>query len=141
MMSQLGRLTFPNGRTGMPVIAGDLVIVHGITANWGSSGPARDRFYAFDKADGTLVWTSTPVLGHETWWSTPCSQTSVAAVCSTPVRAAETSSPSTRNSEALWRARMSEGGVNVTVALHDNLLYASHAKASTVVSVGWSPGT
>ena len=38
----------------------DLVILHAITANWGTNGPARDRFYAFDKITGELVWTSTP---------------------------------------------------------------------------------
>lgn len=130
MMSQLGRLTFPNGRTGMPVIAGDLVIVHGITANWGSNGPARDRFYAFDKADGTLVWTSTPGIGpRDSSWSTPV----LADVGGRRVLYAGTGCGNivaidARTGEALWRARMSEGGVNVTVALHDNLLYASHAK-------------
>ena len=46
---EFGRLTFPNGRTGAPVIDGDCVIIHIITSHWGPQGPARDRFYAFDK--------------------------------------------------------------------------------------------
>ena len=49
LMERFGRLTFPNGRTGAPVIDGDLVIVRGVTSYWGKQGPARDRFYAFDK--------------------------------------------------------------------------------------------
>jgi outer membrane protein assembly factor BamB len=60
MMEEYGRLTFPNGRTASPVIDGDLVITRGITANWGANGPAADRFYAFDKTTGQLVWASTP---------------------------------------------------------------------------------
>ena len=60
MMEEYGRLTFPNGRTGAAVIDQDLVIVRGITSNWGRQGPARDRFYAFDKTLGKLVWVSTP---------------------------------------------------------------------------------
>jgi len=60
MMEDYGRLTFPNGRNGGPVVLGDLVIVRGITANWGGDGPARDRLYAFHKTTGQLVWVSTP---------------------------------------------------------------------------------
>ena len=48
MMEDYGRLTFPNGRVGSPVIDGDLIIVRGITSNWGVQGQAADRFYAFD---------------------------------------------------------------------------------------------
>ena len=60
LMEEFGRLTFPNGRTASPIIDGDLVITRGITANWGAQGPASDRFYAFDKTSGELVWASTP---------------------------------------------------------------------------------
>ena len=37
-----------------------MVITRGITANWGAHGPAGDRFYAFDKKTGELVWSSAP---------------------------------------------------------------------------------
>ena len=59
LMEEFARLTFPNGRTGGPCVDENLVIIHAITANWGKQGPARDRFYAFDKETGKLVW-STP---------------------------------------------------------------------------------
>ena len=59
LMEEFARLTFPNGRTGGPCVDGNLVIIHAITANWGKQGP-RDRFYAFDKSNGDLVWSSTP---------------------------------------------------------------------------------
>ena len=61
MMETLGRLTFPNGRVGAPVLLGDLVIVHYIFAAWGPThGPASDRFFAFHKETGEVVWSSTP---------------------------------------------------------------------------------
>ena len=56
MMERFGRLTFPNGRTGAPIVEGDLVIMHCITSYWGKQGPARDRFYGFDKISGRIVW-------------------------------------------------------------------------------------
>ena len=57
LMEEFAKLTFPNGRTGGPCVDEGLVILHAITANWGTNGPARDRFYAFDKMTGELVWT------------------------------------------------------------------------------------
>src|SRR5207244_10291844 len=60
MMEVYGRLTFPNGRTASPLMDKDLVITRGITANWGAQGPGGDRFYAFDKKTGELVWASSP---------------------------------------------------------------------------------
>src|SRR5690606_2285092 len=35
LMEEIGRLTFPNGRTGAPVVDGDLVYVNCISSNWG----------------------------------------------------------------------------------------------------------
>ena len=60
MMEEFGRMTFPNNRTASPLIDKDLVITRGITAAWGAYGPPGDRFYAFDKKTGELVWSSAP---------------------------------------------------------------------------------
>jgi outer membrane protein assembly factor BamB len=60
MMEEFGRMTFPNNRTASPLIDKDLVITRGITAAWGAYGPPGDRFYAFDKKSGELVWSSAP---------------------------------------------------------------------------------
>ncbi len=60
MMEEFGRLTFPNSRTASPTIDQELVITRGITSAWGAYGPAGDRFYAFDKKTGELVWSSAP---------------------------------------------------------------------------------
>jgi outer membrane protein assembly factor BamB len=60
MMEEFGRMTFPNNRTASPQVDKDLVITRGITAAWGAYGPPGDRFYAFDKKTGELVWSSSP---------------------------------------------------------------------------------
>ena len=60
LMERYGKMSFPNGRTGSPIIFGNMVIFHAITSNWGKQGPPRSRFYAYDKKDGTLIWSSTP---------------------------------------------------------------------------------
>ena len=60
MMEEFGRLTFPNSRTASPAVDGELVITRGITSSWGAHGPAGDRFYAYDKISGELVWSCAP---------------------------------------------------------------------------------
>ena len=60
LMEEFGRLTFPNSRTASPIVDAELVITRGITSSWGAHGPAGDRFYAFDKKTGELVWSSSP---------------------------------------------------------------------------------
>jgi outer membrane protein assembly factor BamB len=60
MMEEYGRMTFPNNRTASPLLDKDLVITRGITSAWGAYGPPGDRFYAFDKKSGELVWSCAP---------------------------------------------------------------------------------
>lgn len=121
LMEELGRLTFPNSKVGSPVIEGDLVIVRGITANWGADGPAADRFYAYDKNTGELVWACTPgeIPPTDSSFSTPILETRdgkrvfyAATGCGNLVAV------NARNGKPLWRYKMSKVGVNATPVLH-----------------------
>ncbi|WP_193211718.1 PQQ-binding-like beta-propeller repeat protein [Luteolibacter marinus] len=137
LMEDYGRLTFPNGRSGSPAVFGDLVIFHCVTANWGATGPAADRFYAFDKMTGKLVWDSTPGIrpvdssyampvfakleGHDVFYAgTGCGN----IVCVD----ANTGKP-------LWRFQLSQGGVNSQILLDgDDRLIAVHGAENTDAS-------
>src|SRR2546426_177403 len=122
MMEEFGRLTFPNSRTASPLIDGDLVITRGITANWGLHGPAADRFYAFDKRTGELVWSSSPggqpkdnsfshpqlgFLGGRRVFYVALGDGSVACV-------------NARTGDPLWRVPLFRAGINATVLVHNN---------------------
>jgi outer membrane protein assembly factor BamB len=122
LMEEYGRLTFPNGRTATPLIARDLVIARGITANWGTQGPGGDRFYAFDKKTGALVWASSPggppkdnSFSHPqlSWYHgmrafyAGTGDGSVVCV-------------NTRTGEPIWRVNLFRAGINATVLVHDN---------------------
>lgn len=137
LMEQYGRLTFPNGRTGGPAVFEHLVIFHCVTANWGLEGPAQDRFYAFDKLTGELVWSSSPGLrpvdssfampvfaklgGHDVFYAgTGCGH----VVCVD----ASTGKP-------LWRFLLSAGGVNSQIVLLEgNRLVAVHGSENVDAS-------
>jgi outer membrane protein assembly factor BamB len=120
LMEEFGRLTFPNGRTASPVIDGDLVITRGITANWGTQGPGADRFYAFDKKTGGLVWASSPggppkdnsyshpqlgwYKGRRVFFAGTGDGSVVCA--------------NARTGEPLWRVSLFRAGINATVLVH-----------------------
>jgi outer membrane protein assembly factor BamB len=73
LMEEYGRMTFPNARTATPIIDKDLVITRGITSGWGANGPAGDRFLAYDKKTGELVWLSSPAgVPQDNTFSHPC---------------------------------------------------------------------
>lgn len=122
LMEKFGRLTFPNSRTASPVVDRDLVITRGITGNWGANGTAADRFYAFDKTTGELVWTSSPggrpmdnSFSHPylTWlrgkrvFIAASGDGSVVCV-------------NARTGEPIWRVPLAKAGINATTVVHNN---------------------
>ncbi len=121
LMEELGRLTFPNSRTASPVVDRDLVITRGITSNWGAQGAGGDRFYAFDKLTGELVWASSPggrpmdnsfshpYLG---WWHGKRVLIAASGDGSVVCLNARTGDP-------LWRVPLAKAGINATVLVHN----------------------
>ncbi len=136
LMEEFGRLTFPNSRTASPVIDRDLVITRGITANWGAQGPAGDRFYAFDKNTGEVVWASSPgdrprdnsyshpyvtFLGGRRVFFSATGDGSVVCV-------------NARTGDPLWRVPLFKAGINATVLIHN------HDKVIAVYGTPYEPG-
>jgi outer membrane protein assembly factor BamB len=122
LMEEFGRLTFPNSRTASPAIDGDLVITRGITANWGAHGPAADRFYAFDKKTGELVWSSSPggppkdnSFSHPQFGWYRDKRVFYAAAGDGSVVCVNA-----RTGDPLWRVNLFRAGINATVVIHNN---------------------
>ena len=131
MMEEFGRLTFPNGRTGALVVEGDLVITDGITANWGTDGPARNRFYAFDKRTGELCWFSTPGIEPiDSTFATPVyGNIGNQRVIYQGTGCGHVVAVNARTGEPIWRFRLSGAGVNADVILAGpGRLIAVHGK-------------
>ncbi len=131
VMEEFGRLTFPNGRTGALVVEGDLVITDGITANWGADGPARNRFYAFDKRTGELCWYSTPGIEPiDSTFATPVyANLGNQRVFYQGTGCGFVVCINARTGEPVWRFRLSGAGVNADVILQGpDRLIAVHGK-------------
>ncbi|MEM9345797.1 MAG: PQQ-binding-like beta-propeller repeat protein [Planctomycetota bacterium] len=125
LQEQYGRLTFPNGRTGVVTIDGQLAIVNIISTNWGSEGPARNRFYAFDKNTGELIWSSTPGVGPpflaDSSFSTPHIENRQGyRVFYAGTGCGNLVCVNIRTGQPLWRYQMSLGGVNASPIIYNN---------------------
>jgi outer membrane protein assembly factor BamB len=129
LMETLGRLTFTNGRTGGPIIEQDLVIVRGITSNWGGEGAAQDRLYAFDKKTGQLVWScSSGAPPKDNVFSRPTfGWRNGKRVFYTGAGDGSMICGNARTGETLWRYPISAGGMNSTVVLYKDTAIGIHA--------------
>lgn len=136
LMEEFGRLTFPNARTASPVVDGDLVITRGITANWGAQGPAADRFYAFDKQTGELVWSSSPSdRPKDNSFSHPYITTRGGKrILFSALGDGSVAAVNARTGEALWRVPLFRAGINATVLVHNN------DKLIAIFGVPYEPG-
>ncbi|MDB4792634.1 PQQ-binding-like beta-propeller repeat protein, partial [bacterium] len=131
LIEKLARLTFPNGRTGSPAVFENLVIFHCVTANWGTTGPAQDRFYAFDKLSGDLVWYSSPgVRPVDSSYSMPVFGTlGDQAVFYAGTGCGNVVCVNARTGDPVWRFQLSQGGVNSQILLYgQDKLIALHGK-------------
>jgi outer membrane protein assembly factor BamB len=128
MMEHFGRLTFPNGRNGAPLIDADLVIVRGITSNWGGEGPAMDRFYAFDKKSGQLVWSSGPgEQPKDNSFAMPVlAWRNGKRVFYTGDGSGNIVCVNVRTGAPIWRYPVSAGGFNSSVVLHKGKVIGVH---------------
>lgn len=131
LVEKLARLTFPNGRTGSLGLDGPLVITHCVTANWGSTGPARDRLYAFDKVTGELVWYSTPgTVPDDSSFAMPVfADIDGHRVGYTGHGCGNISSVDMRTGKPLWRFQFAKGGINSQILKYGkDKIIAIHGK-------------
>lgn len=133
MMERFGRLTFPNGRAGSPVIDGNICIIRGVTSYWGAQGPARDRFFGFDKNTGELLWASTPGVGppflRDSSMSTPFVETrNGKRVFYAGTGCGNIVCVNINDGTPLWRFQISKGGVNSSPVIHGDNLICIHGK-------------
>lgn len=129
MMEDFGRMSFPNARVGSVVLEGDLAILHCISSNWGADGPAADRFYAFDKVTGELVWWSMPGISPpvDSSFSTPVFETRDGKrVFYAGTGCGNVVCVNARNGKPLWRWQACKNGVNASVLLYKGNLISVH---------------
>jgi outer membrane protein assembly factor BamB len=128
---EYGRQSGYGGRTQTPMVDGDLLIVTIVNTGWGVQNPPRDRYFAFDKRTGELVWVSTPGGNPEDF-----NNQSVPVVAEiNGVRLLINGGADGRiyalkagTGEKVWEFQLSKRGLHSNVVVDGTMVYAAHSE-------------
>jgi outer membrane protein assembly factor BamB len=125
-----GLLTTHGGRTVSPIIDGDLVIISGVTAQWGRHAGGAHRFMAFDKRTGETVWVSAPGgRPYDTTYAAPIivnvngTRLLIQGASDGVVHAIK---PQT--GEPVWKYEISKRGLNTGTVVHGTTAILTHSE-------------
>ncbi len=127
---EFGLLSTYGGRTNVPVIHDDLVIISAVVIGWGEMAKPAHRFLAFNKATGEVVWfNGTRLLPDDTTYSTPVVTVlggQAAIVFSSGDGAIWAMQP--RTGQGIWKYQLSMRGVNVSPLVVGDRVFASQSE-------------
>ncbi len=130
---EFGLLSTYGGRTNVPVIADDKVIISAVIIGWGDLARPAHRFLAFDKKTGELIWfNGTKPLPEDTTYSTPAVSVlkgQPALVFGSGDGGVHAFQP--RTGKSIWSYQLSRRGINVSPVVSDYNVYISHAEENT----------
>jgi outer membrane protein assembly factor BamB len=129
---EYGRGSGYGGRTLIPLVDEDRVVVGIVGAGWGDIGPPRQRYMAFDKRTGVVRWISAPAQGPFDDANNQASPT-VAVIAGRRlvigggadgwIYAVEA-----RTGAPVWRYQLSVRGLNSPPAVEGDVVYAGHSE-------------
>ena len=127
---EFGLLSTYGGRTNVPVVFEDLVIISAVVIGCGEMAKPTHRFLAFDKATGTVIWfNGTRVLPYDTTYSTPTIAVlggQQALVFGSGDGAVWAMQP--RTGRGLWMYDFSRRGLNVAPLVAAGRVYFGHSE-------------
>ncbi len=130
MSEEYGLLSTYGGRTNVPEIFENLVIISGVMTQWGENAVPAHRLVAFNKLTGEPVWLmSTRIRPEDTTYSTPVFTTfngQAALVVGSADGATYAIQP--RTGKVIWKYDVSPRGFNTTPLVVDNTVYCAHAE-------------
>jgi outer membrane protein assembly factor BamB len=130
LAEDFGLLTTHGGRTVSPIIDGDLLIVSGVTFQWGQHGRGAHRFMAFDKKTGETMWVSAPGgRPYDTTYAPPI----IANINGTRLLIQGGSDGfvyaiKPQTGEPVWKIEISKRGLNTGVVVYNNLAILTHSE-------------
>lgn len=131
MIEEFGARTGYGGRTTNPVIDEDRVIVGFVSAGWGEDKPMKGRHFAFNKYDGTHIWTASPggIFKAPNLYSNPVvsvidgQRLFIAGNADGNIYAMKS-----RTGEKVWEFKLSQRGINSSVVVDGYRVYAAHGE-------------
>ncbi len=135
----LGRFSGYGGRTNSPIVDEDRVIAHSVSSVWGPHRPAGDRWIAFDKKSGEILWMTDRngrPAGDLNTYATPVvaeiggRRQLITGGADGWVRALDA-----RTGEELWKFRLSKRGLNSSPVVDGTTVYISHSEENVDTAV------
>ncbi len=130
LTEEYGRISGYGGRTTSPIVDGEMVIIGMLNAGWGYNAVGRNRFVAFNKRNGKVLWwNSTGNQPKDTYYSIPVvsviggERLLVSGAGDGGVHAFKA-----RTGEKVWSYIFSTGAVNVSPVVDGNLIYIGHGE-------------
>ena len=136
LTEEFGFLTTHGGRVTSPLIDGDLVIIVGITFNWGELAGGGQRLMAFDKLTGEMVYLGAPgQRPFDTTYSPPMITDidGVRMIIGGGSDGAWWGVKATTG-EPVWRYPVSKRGLNTGAIRIGDKLYLSHSEENLETS-------
>jgi outer membrane protein assembly factor BamB len=127
-----GRASGYGGRTLVPLVDEDRLIVGVVGAGWGASAGPRQRYMAFDKRTGAVRWVSTPASGPFEDANNNASPT-VGTVDGRRLLVGGGADGwlyalDARTGEPVWRFHLSRRSINCPPLLNGHVVYAAHSE-------------
>jgi outer membrane protein assembly factor BamB len=133
LMEEFGILSTYGGRTNVPVLFEDLVIISGVMTGWGDMARPAHRFLAMDKNTGEVVWfNGTKPLPEDTTYSTPMVTVidgQAAMVFGSGDGGVYAFQP--RTGKPIWSVQFSRRGINVSPLVIDDKVYLGQGEENT----------
>jgi outer membrane protein assembly factor BamB len=127
---EYGRISGYGGRLCSPIIDEDLCIIGMLNSAWGDLAKGGNRFVAFDKRTGAVVWWSEPSgAPKDTYYSVPA----VGVIAGQRQLVSGTADGSVvgmqvRTGKKLWGYKFSTSAINISPVIDGNLVYISHGE-------------
>jgi outer membrane protein assembly factor BamB len=131
---EYGRGSGYGGRTLIPLVDEDRLIVGVVGAGWGDIGPPRQRYMAFDKRTGAVRWIATPAQGPFDDANNQSSPT-VAVIGGRRLVIGGGADGwlyalEARTGNPVWRFQVSVRGLNSPPLVSGDVVYAAHSEES-----------
>jgi len=130
LSEEFGLLSTYGGRTNVPVVVDDLVIISSVIIGWGDMAKPAHRFLGFDKLTGEVRWfNGTRLLPYDTTYSTPF----VTAINGQKAMVFGSGDGGTwamqpRTGLPIWNFQLSRRGNNVSPVVYDNRVFMSQSQ-------------
>jgi outer membrane protein assembly factor BamB len=132
MTEEFGRISGYGGRIASPIVDGDLVIVGIVNSGYGDQSRGSNRFVAFDKRTGQIVWWSDTVNQiRATYYSSPVvaviggQRLLISGGGDGAVHAFKV-----RTGEKVWSYIFSNKNINSSPVVDGDLVYIAHGEES-----------